>query len=160
MTRQEFLKELRTALQGEISQRALEEHIRYYENYIMEESRKGRTEEEVIAQLGNPRLIAKTLIDTTEQFDTNFKQQEYTADYEQASTGKKKGLHAKYSDSGGWEIRFGKLKLNSWYGKIIMVLLAIGIIVVAANIVAFLLPIILMVVLVLLVISLLFGSRR
>lgn len=159
MTRQEFLKELRIALQGEMSQGALEEHIRYYENYIMEESRKGRNEEEVIAQLGNPRLIAKTLIDTTEQFGAAFQQEEYTEDYGQAST-EKKGFHAEYSDADGWEVRFGKFKLNSWYGKLIIILLIIGIIVAAAHIVAFLLPVIIAVVLVLLVISLFFGRRR
>ena len=41
MNRQEFLHELRIALQGEISQRAIDEHVRYYENYIIEESRNG-----------------------------------------------------------------------------------------------------------------------
>ena len=52
MTRDEFLKELRIALQGRIPQSQVNEHLKYYENYIMEESRKGRTEEEVIADIG------------------------------------------------------------------------------------------------------------
>lgn len=63
MTREEFLRELRIALQGRIPQSQVNEHLKYYENYIMEESRKGRTEEEVIAEIGNPRLAAKTLTD-------------------------------------------------------------------------------------------------
>lgn len=64
MTRDEFLQELRIALQGRLPQAQVNEHLNYYENYIIEESRKGRTQEEVIASLGNPRLIAKTLINT------------------------------------------------------------------------------------------------
>lgn len=160
MTRQEFLKELRTALQGEISQAAINEHIRYYENYIIEESRKGQSEEEVIAQLGSPRLIAKTLIATTEKFQSGFEEEYYSESYNQTTMGNEKGFHAKYSDTNGWDVRFGKLKLNSWYGKLIIILLAIGIIVVAAHVVAFLLPIIIVVVLVLLLISLIWGSRR
>ena len=66
MTREEFLKELRIALQGRIPQAQVNEHLNYYENYIMEESRKGRTEEEVIADIGNPRLAAKSLTELYE----------------------------------------------------------------------------------------------
>ena len=160
MTRQEFLQELRIALQGEVSQAAINEHIRYYENYIIEESRKGRSEEEVIAQLGNPRLIAKTLIDTTEQFGSAKGEEYYSESYRQGTMGNEKGFHADYSDADGWDVRFGKLKLNSWYGKLIMILLAIIIIVVAAHVVAFLLPVIIVIVMIVLIFSFIFGSRR
>lgn len=61
MTRQEFTEQLRIALQGTIPQQQVNEHLRYYDNYIMEEARKGQTEEQVVAALGDPRLIAKTL---------------------------------------------------------------------------------------------------
>lgn len=64
MTRDVFLQELRIALQGRIPQAQVNENLNYYENYIIEESRKGRTEEEVLASLGDPRLIAKTLSNT------------------------------------------------------------------------------------------------
>lgn len=62
MTRDIFLQELRIALQGQIAQVEVNEQLRYYENYIIEESRKGRTEAQVIESLGSPRLIAKTMI--------------------------------------------------------------------------------------------------
>lgn len=65
MTRDAFLQELRIAMQGRIPQAQVNEHLRYYENYIIEESRKGRTEEEVLRFLGDPRLIAKTLSDAS-----------------------------------------------------------------------------------------------
>ena len=61
MTRDKFLQELRIALQGRVPQKEANEQLRYYENYIIEESRKGRTEAEVLAELGDPRLIAKTI---------------------------------------------------------------------------------------------------
>lgn len=160
MNRQEFLHELRIALQGEISQRAIDEHVRYYENYIIEESRKGKSEEEVISQLGNPRLIAKTLIDTTEQFGTVNEEEYYSKHYNEENIGDEKGFHASYSDWTGWDVRFGKLKLNSWYGKLLMILIAILIIIVAAHIVAFLLPVIIIIVMILLIISLILGSHR
>lgn len=62
MTRDDFLRELRIALQGRISQTEVNRHLAYYETFIIEESRKGRTEREVIESLGSPRLIAKTII--------------------------------------------------------------------------------------------------
>ena len=41
MTKKEFLHELQIALQGEMDQAAVNENLRFYDNYIMEESRKG-----------------------------------------------------------------------------------------------------------------------
>ena len=38
--------------------------LAYYEDYIETEIRKGSTEEEVLAQLGDPRLIAKSILAT------------------------------------------------------------------------------------------------
>lgn len=159
MTRKEFLHELQVALQGEIDQAAVNENIRYYDNYIMEESRKGKSEEEVTAQLGNPRLIAKTLIDTSEKMGTS-RGQYYSGDYSGEPTSAGRGFHAEYSGQDGWDVRFGRLKLNSWYGKLMLVLVAILLIVVVANVVAFLLPILVPVILVLLLYSLFFGNRR
>ena len=58
MTRDAFIQELRVALQGQIGQAQVNEQLAYYEKYIIEESRKGQTEEEVLMSLGSPRLIA------------------------------------------------------------------------------------------------------
>lgn len=40
----------------------INEHIRYYSDYIDSKIRMGIPEEEVMASLGEPRLIAKTLL--------------------------------------------------------------------------------------------------
>lgn len=64
MTKDEFLRELEDALRGSISPSAVNENIRYYDEYIDTEVRKGRSENEVMEELGDPRLIAKTIIDT------------------------------------------------------------------------------------------------
>ena len=158
MTRQDFLQELRFALQGQSSQEAVNDNIRYYDNYIMEEVQKGNSEEAVVERLGNPRLIAKTLIDTKKQFGRTEESEYYSESYRQAETGK--GLHAGYSQDKGWDIRLGGLKLNSWYGKLLLAAIAIFIIVIVANVVAFLLPILVPVILALLICSLFLGGRR
>lgn len=64
MDRQEFLNTLRQALAGEVSTEIVNENMDYYNEYIVTEVRKGRTESDVMQSLGDPRLIAKTIIDT------------------------------------------------------------------------------------------------
>ena len=64
MNRKEFLEILRSQLAGHMQEGKAAAHVRYYEDYIQSQVRGGRTEQEVLDQLGDPRLIAKTLIDT------------------------------------------------------------------------------------------------
>lgn len=64
MGKQEFLEKLRLALNGRVSAEIVTDNIRYYEDYINIEVRKGRSEEEILAQLGDPRLLARTIVQT------------------------------------------------------------------------------------------------
>ena len=66
MRKDEFLQTLRRALNGNVPPRVVEENVRYYDGYISDEVRKGRSEEEVIEEIGDPRLIARTIEDTTD----------------------------------------------------------------------------------------------
>ena len=65
MSRQDFLQPLREALLGEVPGNVIEENIRYYYDYISTEVRKGSAENEVIASIGDPRLIAKTIMEAS-----------------------------------------------------------------------------------------------
>lgn len=64
MTKQEFLEKLKTALSGRVNPEVVTENLRYYEDYINTEVRKGKSEEDVLGALGDPRLIARTIADT------------------------------------------------------------------------------------------------
>ncbi|MCR5649847.1 MAG: DUF1700 domain-containing protein [Lachnospiraceae bacterium] len=64
MTKEEFLDELRSSLSGSVSADVINENLNYYENFINIEIRKGRDADEVLSELGSPRLLAKTIIDT------------------------------------------------------------------------------------------------
>ena len=123
MTRQEFLQELDLALQGQMGQAAINENIRYYETYIVEEAGKGKTEQMVIDQLGNPRLIAKTLINTTNKYYRQSKDR-YTESYGKDESDQ--GFDARSSKKERWNIRLGKR--NTWYGKFFTIAAAILII--------------------------------
>ena len=65
MRKDEFLQMLRRDLNGDVPPAVVEENIRYYDSYITGEVSKGRSEEDVIAEIGDPRLIAKNIEDTT-----------------------------------------------------------------------------------------------
>lgn len=65
MDKSEFIEKLRVALSGEIGYNAINENIRYYEDYIEMEMKKGMAEWEVLDTLGDPRLIAKTIVETS-----------------------------------------------------------------------------------------------
>lgn len=62
MNSQEFLDKLRLALSGQIGASQVEENIAYYREYISAQVRMGQPEEAVMGNLGDPRLIAKSII--------------------------------------------------------------------------------------------------
>lgn len=64
MTKNQFLEKLRAALSGKVPSDLVTENLRYYEDYINTEIRKGKTEGEVLEGLGDPRLIARTIVET------------------------------------------------------------------------------------------------
>lgn len=64
MKKHEFLSELKEALEGQVPPSEVESSYEYYKNYIQEQIRSGKSEEEVFEELGSPRLIAKSIIDT------------------------------------------------------------------------------------------------
>lgn len=65
MTKQDFLTELQRALSGKIGSAEIQSHVRYYDDYISMEMRKGREEEAVLEELGDARLLAKTIAATS-----------------------------------------------------------------------------------------------
>lgn len=65
MNKEEFLRGLQTALSGEVPPSVVRDNLRYYDDYIRTELRNGRSEEQIMEELGEPRLIARTIIDTT-----------------------------------------------------------------------------------------------
>lgn len=70
MTKQEFMDKLRLALNGKVPGNVVTENLQYYEDYINTEIRKGKSEEVVLASLGDPRLIARTIIAANTKADT------------------------------------------------------------------------------------------
>ena len=62
MTKYEFLEKMRHALANDLSAPIVQENVEYYDSYISEEMRKGRSETAVTEELGDPWAIARTII--------------------------------------------------------------------------------------------------
>ena len=61
-------------LTGELDEHTVGKTLRYYSEYIDSEMRKGKTEQEVLEDLGSPLLIARTILDTQGNETANFSQ--------------------------------------------------------------------------------------
>ena len=124
MDKEEFLQSLRRDLSGDVPQNVLEENVQYYREYIDGEVAKGRSEEEVVAELGTPRLIAKNIEDTTEM------------DEEEAGGGRftDRGYGDRYDNSRGYAGQdsrgggFHLFDLSKWYGKLLVFLIVFAVI--------------------------------
>lgn len=71
MNRAEFISTLRSALTGKVPANMVEDNVRYYEEYIDAELRQGKSEDEVLKSLGDPRLLAKTVIEANKYAENN-----------------------------------------------------------------------------------------
>lgn len=65
MTKSEFLQKLKTELTSGMSASDIQEQLNYYGQYIDEEIGQGKDEAEVISELGDPWVIAKTILDAS-----------------------------------------------------------------------------------------------
>lgn len=106
MKKQEFLVELQKALSSRVSVSSMQENVRYYDDYISMQMRKGRSEEEILEEIGDPRLIAKSII-TAEM------------DAAQTETEEKSKKHRK-----GNFMQDGRIQLPLW---LICILVALGV---------------------------------
>ncbi len=62
MTKSEFLDTLRRVLNRELSEAEAYSHVNYYDTYIRGQMAQGKSEQQVLDELGDPRLIARTIL--------------------------------------------------------------------------------------------------
>ena len=121
MRKEEFLQSLRRALSGDVPPRVIEENIRYYDSYITSEVLKGRTEEEVTAEIGDPRLIARTIEDTTDGAEDNgYSAYDDSGAYEDAD---RRSENVRRTGSYGTGGSFHYIDLNKWYWKLLLIVI-------------------------------------
>lgn len=121
MNRGEFLEGLRSALSGEVPPSVVQENLRYYDEYIRTEIQKGRSEADVMEELGDARLIARTIIDTTPGAGEG--------GYEayNGSAGRYQEERRQQEPTGNRGSRVHYYDLNKWYWKLLGIVLVVGI---------------------------------
>lgn len=145
MDREEFIDKLQRALAGGLNSSQVAENVRYYQEYIDSEMRKGRSEAEVMNQLGDPRLLAKSIIEANKRAGTSY------------------GSNREYDEEMPADTEEGGQDRNSANGRVVMlpgwlVLLIITVAVfviigVVTSLLAYFAPVIIAVLIVLLVIK-------
>lgn len=140
MSKTEFLDILYNQLSGRMPEGNVAAHVQYYRNYIEDEQQKGRTETDILNDLGDPRLIARTLLDTEVGAGNPQNGSTYSAINNEADS-----YYNKYdsSDSARGHVKKHsfKLDLSTWYGKVAVILIAAVVLLLLVTILGVLIPV-------------------
>lgn len=123
MTKDLFITELRRALASDLSSTEIDVHVQYYNEYFATEMSKGRSENEILAELGEARLIAKSIV------------------------GAKIGEERHHEEEERTEYRTERIRrVPAWLMIVVVVLILLAIIILALRVFIGLLPVILIIV--------------
>ena len=141
MSKTEFLDILYNQLSGQMPEGNVAAHVQYYRNNIEDEQQKGRTETDILNDLGDPRLIARTLLDTEVGAGNPQNGSTYSAIYNEADSD-----YNEYdsSDSARGHVKKHsfKLDLSTWYGKVAVILIAAVVLLLLVTILGILIPVV------------------
>ncbi len=148
MDRTEFIDKLQRALAGGVNSSRVAENVQYYREYIDVEIRKGRSEAEVLDSLGDPRLLAKSIIEANKRAGVSEgTNRTYDEETEEKSGGE-----------WGKTVKQNVMRAPGWLIALIMIVIFLLIIGVVFSVISFLAPIIIPVLVVILVVNY-FKSR-
>lgn len=154
MTRVEFLKELRAALENNLSGRVVQENVAYYEQYISEEVQGGRSEEEVLQLLGDPWILARTIIDAVDGTDQAVA---YEQDGDYSGYGRENGSRA------GEGPKVHVFGFDTWWKKLLLILVIVMLVLIVVAVISGLVKLFAPVIILFLAVSIIgrmFGNRR
>lgn len=138
MRQEEFLKTFQEALTGKVSDRIIQENVNYYRNYMNQEIQRGKSEDEVLTSLGDPRLLAKT-IEESNKF----------ANGDESYTANQSGWNFQGSRSGQGAQEQGSvngnksIQISGWVVALIAIVVLVVVVKLAFSVISFLSPVIL-----------------
>lgn len=130
MNKQKFLYELERSLRGKVDEAELKRQMDYYSSYISNEINAGRTEDDIFSELGDPRLIARTIVQTYIMKDDPIRNR-----YRNSSTDTDRESSGDYNEGG----RF-KSRLSICLTVISVVIILLVVISVAFSVIKILIP--------------------
>lgn len=145
MTKQEFLDSLRAALASRVNASMVSENVRYYEDYINTQMRMGKSEEEVLKELGDPRLLARSIAEANKHAGAG---QTQDVDYRNVDDGD--GRNGYTGETGYHNTIF---HMPGWLIAVIAILVIVLILSAVFSVLSFLAPVFLPIVCVLLLVK-------
>ena len=138
VNKKEFLDILYEQLSGQMPEGNVAAHVQYYRNYIEDAVTQGRTETEVLNELGDPRLISRTLLDTDSTASGN---PQTTGSYSEPYTDNSYEYDNGSSGSKKVKSRSFHIDLSTWYGKLAVILIAVVVIFLLCTVLSVLIPV-------------------
>lgn len=140
MNKYEFLTQLEEQLRGFVSNQEVRESVQYYQSYIEEEIRSGRTEEEIFEDIGSANSVAKAIIEARgHQADSDNIYEEAEYSYGNNQDSYSDGYSGRYSNEDGYgasgrnDSNVKVFRTDGWRGTAIL----IGILVVVVLLLSF-----------------------
>ncbi len=152
MEKTEFIERLQRALAAGISSSQVVENVRYYQDYIDSEIRKGRSEKEVMDSLGDPRLLAKSIIEANKHAGVSYGSNQ---EYDDEVADEPQEWESDRSTPKGRSI-----VLPGWLVMLIITVLVLLVIGVAFSLLYLFAPVIMVVLVVLLIVKVFQGRSR
>ena len=125
MSKEEYRRGLEEALAGEVPASVIRENMNYYNSYLSQEMAKGRTVDEIAEEIGEPRIVARTIIDSCEASGEAFGTEgdPYGSDGE----GAYESSFDRNPYGGNTSPQIHYLNLNKWYWKLLLILMALAV---------------------------------
>lgn len=126
MTKKEFLDILTESLAGNVPASEIEENIRYYKDYIENEE---ESEEKALEQLGDPHLIARTIIDSFKASKgpmADFYTEQARNEYSRTAFGEEDS--SEDTDYSQYGYNRGFVRGFKWYEKVLLLAIVLGVI--------------------------------
>ena len=165
MNKYEFLTQLEEQLRGFVSNQEVRESIQYYQSYIEEEIRGGRTEEEIFEDIGSANSVAKAIIEARgheADGDNIYDEADYSYGSNHESYEERYSNEDGYGESGRNGSNVKVFRTDGWKGAAIL----IGILVIVVLLLSFafrvmvaLLPFVIPFALILFLIKMVTGKR-
>ena len=123
MSKEEFLQELREVLAGDVPESVIQDNIRYYGSYLSQEMAKGRSVDEIVKEIGEPFIVAKTIIEHCEASGECAGEHGYDsyADSGAGNQGQNRDYGTNRQQNPFSGIHY--IDLNKWYWKLLAILI-------------------------------------
>lgn len=125
MSKEEFLQELGEALAGDVPEAVIRDNLSYYGSYLSQEMAKGRSVDEIVTEIGEPFIVAKTIIEHCEASGECGGNEAYGSYKETYSETRSQGGNQGCGNSGQQSPfpNMHYIDLNKWYWKLLGIVL-------------------------------------